>query len=229
MTGSSDPHAVVELDGLAVELLPEKALFIPELGLLAVSDIHLGKAETFARWGSGVPATVHHDDLERLSSLLRRTNAKELVVAGDLFHSRARSDWSYFSAWRSAHPDLTITLVRGNHDIMPEAQFEALGIVVRGELVCGGRLRFLHDPCARLLGLPPGMESPATFDICGHLHPAIRLPGVGRNLPKLPCFWLRRRDLILPAFGGFTGSSVIRPLPGQQVYAIAESKVLKLT
>ena len=218
----------VEVAGLEAQLFAERALFLPELAALIVSDIHLGKAETFARHGSGIPSTVHLEDLTRLTRLLERTKAVQLTIVGDLFHSRAKSDWGYFSEWRLGVQGIPITLIRGNHDVMPEGRFNELGVSVQDELVYENRIRFLHDPCKRLIGLPPGLDAPGTFDVCGHLHPAVRLPGAIRTRDKLPCFWIRRNDLILPAFGGFTGSSAIKALPGQQIYAISESKIMKL-
>ncbi len=46
--------------------------------------------------------------------------------------------------------------------------------------------------------------------LAGHLHPATRLAGPGHDRLRLPCYVLRGRQAILPAFGEFTGSAFMQ-------------------
>src|SRR4029453_9621770 len=46
--------------------------------------------------------------------------------------------------------------------------------------------------------------------LAGHLHPAVTLHGRGGDSVRLPCFWIRERLVVLPAFGAFTGGASIR-------------------
>ena len=55
----------------------------------------------------------------------------------------------------------------------------------------------------------------------------MRLSDEGETV-TLPCFWLGRHHGVLPAFGAFTGSAVVRPRPGAQVFVIAERKVVRV-
>ena len=41
--------------------------------------------------------------------------------------------------------------------------------------------------------------------VCGHVHPVIRLEGMGR----WPLFWLGERQTVLPAFSAFTGGHAL--------------------
>ena len=64
--------------------------------------------------------------------------------------------------------------------------------------------------------------------MAGHIHPAIRLKGKGKQSIQLPCFVFREHNAILPAFGSFTGTATIQAKPGDQVYAIADKQVIKV-
>jgi len=77
-----------------------------------------------------------------------------------------------------------------------------------------------------VLNHEPG-PSRVGYALAGHIHPAVRLAGEGETL-RLPCFWFARRYGVLPAFGAFTGSAVVRPKGGDQVFVIAEEDVLKV-
>jgi metallophosphoesterase superfamily enzyme len=55
----------------------------------------------------------------------------------------------------------------------------------------------------------------------------VRLSDEGETV-TLPCFWLGKRHGVLPAFGAFTGSAVVRPSRGDQVFVIAEQEVLRV-
>ena len=66
------------------------------------------------------------------------------------------------------------------------------------------------------------------YALAGHIHPAVWLTGCGDPGLRLPCFWFARRHGILPAFGAFTGSAVVKPRAGDQVFVIAEDEVVKV-
>ena len=68
-------------------------------------------------------------------------------------------------------------------------------------------------------------ETGDKFNICGHLHPGFRLNGDGKQQIKLACFFQSQNQLILPAFGTFTGKALMIPEPKDQVYVVADNKV----
>ena len=54
---STDPRSSPEVDfgGTRLRLLPERAAWVEDLGLLLVADMHLGKPQAFRRLGVPVP------------------------------------------------------------------------------------------------------------------------------------------------------------------------------
>ena len=65
-----------DLLGQSVCLLPEKAIYLPDSGSLLVSDVHLGKAETFQALGVPVAGQIrseeHTSELQSLTNLVCR-------------------------------------------------------------------------------------------------------------------------------------------------------------
>ena len=51
-----------------LRLLDDKALYLPDEEALLVSDVHLGKAETFQSFGIPIPNQMNEENLDRLRS-----------------------------------------------------------------------------------------------------------------------------------------------------------------
>jgi DNA ligase-associated metallophosphoesterase len=209
----------ITLAGERVTLLPERALFWPRTQTLFVADAHVGKAATFRAHAIPIPGGTTTDDLVRLSNALARTGAQRLVLLGDLFHAkvgRAEQTFSAVLAWRTAHAQLDITLVRGNHD------------KGAGDPPPEWRIACVDAPCVALpFVLQHHPEShEAGYVLAGHIHPAAQLIGAGRQRLKLPCFWFGSQVGVLPAFGSFTGSVIVAPRAGDQVYVVADDEVI---
>ncbi|MCB0373931.1 MAG: metallophosphoesterase, partial [Muricauda sp.] len=66
------------------------------------------------------------------------------------------------------------------------------------------------------------------FTFCGHIHPAVKLSGFGRQQLRLPCFFKSKNQMILPAFGEFTGTHALKPKKEDEVYVIVEDSVVKI-
>lgn len=187
--------------------------------MLIISDLHLGKSATFRKAGIQVPATVNNTDLEKLSLLLLEFTPELLLVTGDMFHHKINSDIASFKKWREQHADLKILLVKGNHDLLKEADYEALTISTCDKEFLCGPFRFIHDQ--------PQIAD-AYYNITGHIHPGVTMYGKSRQSLKLPCFYFGRTCAILPAFSVFTGLSKIKTEEGDQFYAITPTKVIAL-
>jgi len=206
----------VEVAGTPVQLLAERAVFWPAAGLLAVADLHWGKAETFHRFGVPVPAGVLADDLARLGRALARSGATHLVVLGDLLHGPAalvEGVVAEVTAWRHQWP-VAMTLATGNHDRTQGAPLPlppAWGIEAV-EAVRAGPFCFRHEPVAEA----------GAYVWCGHLHPMV---GLGRGV-RLPCFHLGTTVGVLPAFSAFTGGVGVRQRPGERCFGVAGGRVV---
>lgn len=212
-------------DGRALSLLPERAAWLAEAGLLLVADAHFGKGASFRRLGVPVPRGTTHANLARLDALVGRlTGVRELVFLGDFLHAasgRAPATLQALRAWRQRHARLAVTLVRGNHDDHagdPPAELE-MQVVDEPWLHAG--LALCHDPATA--------RPPHCYALAGHLHPAARL-GRGFDALRLPCFHARADAvLVLPAFGEFTGGALVRPAAGDRLYLVAGHQVLPHT
>ena len=69
----------VEVGGSRVQLLAQRAAFLPDRGMLLVADAHVGKASSFRRWGVPVPEATTDDTLTRLDALVTATGATQVV------------------------------------------------------------------------------------------------------------------------------------------------------
>jgi metallophosphoesterase superfamily enzyme len=105
-------------------------------------------------------------------------------------------------------------LVRGNHDILSARDYETLGIQTYAHCFSEGIFDFIHDPNDL------SESNQVRHRICGHLHPGIRLSGLGKQSLRLSCFHSTPEMTILPAFSKFTGLALIEPKKGDKVYAI---------
>jgi DNA ligase-associated metallophosphoesterase len=210
------------LGAQGVQLHPERAVSLPNRQVLVIADVHWGKATTLRAFGAPVPAGGTSADLRRLDAVLRRTEAKELIVLGDLAHSRHGWDQRALQpvlAWRDQWPDLQITLVRGNHDAHAGDPPPSLDIHCVDAPLFVGSLRCKHEP-------------PETahegFTLCGHLHPHVTLRGKGRDRVRLPCFVRGEHSLMLPAFSSFTGGGAWTPQEGDVAYAIVDDAIVSV-
>lgn len=207
--------------GARLQLLPHKAAFDPDLGLLLVADAHLGKAVSFRRLGVPVPAGTTLAALGRLDALLAETGAHEVVFLGDLLHSvraLAPGTLAEVLAWRERHPALRLTLVRGNHDAHAGDPPPALRVHCVDGPLRRGPWALVHEPQA--------VDS--AYALAGHVHPGVRLAGRARQQLRLPCFHFGPQCGVLPAFGEFTGLHVLPRGPGDAVYAVADDRVQAL-
>ncbi len=191
---------------------------------LFVADTHFGKTAAFRAGGVPVPEQTTARDLERVRSALARTGAERLVILGDFLHAKAgRTEpvRQTIDAWRADHASLDILLVRGNHDRNAGDPFEewAIRCVDPGHRF--GPFTLLHEP--------PEVEGAVIGGLAGHLHPSVRMldPGT-RSGVRLACFWRRPDYLVLPAFGSFTGTHVVRPRTRDEVCVCTDDGVLRV-
>ncbi len=214
----------VEAGGVRLQLLPERAAFVPALSTLLVADAHLGKAAAFRRLGVPVPEATTGATLARLTAAIERTGAARVVFLGDLLHSahgRRAATLDAVAAWRERHASLTLTLVRGNHDDRA------------GDPPPAWRVHCVDEPYALdgapglLLAHHPRPHADG-YVVAGHLHPAAVVGGAGPGWLRLPCFHFGPRCAVLPAFGAFTGLHVVARGADDHVFVVADDVVRRL-
>ncbi len=208
----------MQLADQSVMLLTERAMWLPFHRTLIVADLHFGKVNHFRRAGLPVPLKANHRNAERLIDLIQQHQPSTTYFLGDLFHSTYNDDWEVIGQIVRHFPSCCFELIRGNHDVLSEQQYRRHGIEVR-ESQRIGDLLLTHEP----------MEIRGdAINLCGHLHPAARLVGKGRQSILLPCFWLSRKRLVLPAFGSLTGFAAISPAEDDAVYLVTSEKIVEM-
>ena len=200
----------VGLGGEELVLLPQKAAFWPRERMLIIADIHFGKAAAFRSFGIPVPKGTTTENLQALEALIELTGANHVLFLGDFLHARAAhaaSTQAAMLAWRRRRCDLTLTLVRGNHDKHAGDPAGELGIDLVDEPYTVGPYSFCHHPDIAAPG----------YVLAGHVHPVYVLATRSDAL-RLPCFIAGPTRMILPSFGAFTGGHALKPEPGERIW-----------
>ena len=211
----------ISLGPTKVELLTGRAAFLPASKSLIVADLHLGKAATFRQRGLAVPEGSNASDLCRLRSIVDLKRPKQLVIAGDLFHSAdglSSSIVELFQEWL-CKLKLPVILTEGNHDRRSLFAHYRFPIDVSPLLKIDG-LTITHDPNDLWVG---------EYGMAGHLHPGIRIKEAPRQSIKIAGFLVRRsKHLILPAFSEFTGISPLKIGEKDQFFAEINGTISEL-
>lgn len=187
-----------------------------EKRMLLISDVHLGKISHFRKYGSALPGNAIFKNFVKLDNAVEYFNPESICFLGDLFHSTLNNEWDLFTDWVN-RTQLPVILVAGNHDIISPLKYEELGVTVVSEWTINGFL-LTHNP----------EEREDHYTISGHIHPAVLLAGAGRQFLKLPCFFRTPNQIILPAFGEFTGTYVMEPSEEDTVYVITKDIVVEV-
>src|SRR6201996_735441 len=178
------PAFPYRLRGQQLWLSPDRCIYWEEEESLILSDLHFGKTGHFRKAGIAVPQSVYREDLLRLLCQIQYFQPRQLLVVGDLFHSRENKELALFLKWREDFPDLNIHLIEGNYDILHEGWYKKAGIEVSRGVMAMGPFAFVHDITD---GTVTGKE--ASYFFSGHIHPGIRIRGMGRQSLQFPCFY----------------------------------------
>ena len=192
------PGVETSVHGVAAVCDPLGALYMPDAGILVVSDLHLEKGAAFARRGMMLPPYDTLATLTVLSADITRYDPKLVVSLGDSFHDRVGSA-HLPEAFRSLIAEMARgrewIWINGNHD--PDGTVDLPGTSA-DEMHYGG-LTFRHEPKG---GLQKG-------EIAGHLHPAATVRRREKSVRR-PCFATDGARLLMPAFGVMTGGLDLR-------------------
>ena len=179
----------------SLEMLPSRALLLPQTNELLICDIHLGKGEYFQQ--NGIPLTNNSDEqnLLRIKNIVKKYTPNKLIILGDLFHSKYSISESLKNKVEllAATLNIKIELIVGNHDI---------GCKVKNinflKFKRSSNFIFTHEPIEKF--------EDNILNICGHYHPKIYLKDSKDKL-SFRCFALdeKKHVFYLPAFGDLTG------------------------
>ncbi len=183
--------------GVAAEALPDGALWIESEGVLVVSDLHLEKGSAFASRGQLLPPYDTRATLKRLADIVARLQPAIVVSLGDSFHDGggpARMHDDDLGALDALVRATDWVWIVGNHD--PEIPATLGGRI--HETLRIGALTLRHEPTANGAG-----------EIAGHLHPCAKVSSRGRAV-RARCFATDGAQLVMPAFGAYTGGLNVR-------------------
>ncbi|MBB3388972.1 hypothetical protein FHT82_001695 [Rhizobium sp. BK275] len=194
MTGlAAIPGVETAIHGVAAVCDPLGALYLPDAGILVVSDLHLEKSAAFARRGMMLPPYDTLATLTVLAAVVSRYDPQIVISLGDNFHDRVGSE-HLPDAFRTLIVEMARgrewIWINGNHD--PDGTVDLPG-TCSDELYYAG-LTFRHEPRD---GLQKG-------EIAGHLHPAATVRRREKSVRR-PCFATDGDRLLMPAFGVMSG------------------------
>jgi DNA ligase-associated metallophosphoesterase len=198
-----------------------RTVFWEQEKILILSDLHLGKTGHFRKSGIGVPAAIMKEDMQRFVAAIQFYKPLLVVIVGDLFHSVENKEHELFLKWRNDLLHVPILLVRGNHDIVPDAWYKKAGIEVAENTWRKNSFTFVHH-------IEDAKENTAgEYIFSGHIHPAISIKGLGKQSLRFPCFYFGKTYAVLPAFGKFTGTHLLSLAKTDNAYAIVEDSVIQ--
>lgn len=198
------------------------AAFLPQRNILLISDLHIGKLNHFRKAGIGLPSVGEGINFDKISKLLLTYKPTKVLFLGDLFHSEESKIWKVFGHFLTQNERVEFILIKGNHDAYVGDQFsDFTNFTIKEELIIGSYI-FTHEP---LIFEKIPMNK---INICGHIHPAVKLKGKGRQTLVIRCFVFGTKQLIMPAFGEFTGNYVINPKKNDQLYGITNNEIFSL-
>jgi uncharacterized protein len=210
-----------------LSLLTERAVWHAPSRTLWVADVHLGKAATFRALGQPAPAGTTRENLNRLTALINSWRPDRLIFLGDLFHARqayTQTLLASFLEWRDQHRTVQMLLVRGNHDLRAGDPSCAMRIEITNEPHFSGEVEGRHHPLSE--GDAVRSDDMDRTVLAGHTHPTIRLQGPGRDSLSVPCFVLQGRQIIMPAFGEFTGGRRVNVTEGVEACAVTDAGLI---
>ncbi len=211
------PHTILQQTLL---LSANKTLFWENEKILILSDMHLGKSGHFRKNGIAIPQNIIKEDLVRLATDIQYFKPTQIIIVGDLFHSSYNKEHILFNEWVANYAHIHFMLVLGNHDVLPNNFYTDVALTVHKNVLCIGAFTFTHQ-------IPSLLQNNDTYYFSGHIHPAVIIKGLGKQSLSLPCFHFTEQQAVLPAFGRFTGTYIIKPSATDAVFMLANSNVIK--
>lgn len=195
-------------------------MYWQEHKILLFADVHFGKAAHFRKAGIAIPEQIHQSDLDRIKYLTRLYNPQRIIFLGDLFHSAYNNTWQTFENFWKKEIDIVPELILGNHDILDATHYSFLQLH-HGNLIIDPFI-LSHYPLETT-------ELSGYYNLCGHIHPSIRITGRAKQSLRVECFYFSKNHGILPAFGNFTGSfNMPVKSSDDKIFAVTNQKILQL-
>ena len=211
----------ISWNGHEFNLLADRAVFWNEQKTIFIADPHFGKASSFQYCGIPVPEENTLEDCERLTLLIEKTGAENVIFLGDFFHARSGKTneiRAILLNWRKKVQKTNLYLIRGNHDFNAGDPWPEL------------KIKSFNDPTT-LLGIEcrhlPVKYSENPY-LAGHIHPGFSFRGKGKSTIRSSCFVVNSKYIILPAFGSFTGLKNVKFAQGDQIFITNGDEIFEI-
>ncbi len=195
---------------------------IADLGLLiddtlVIADLHLGYEQSLNMDGIMVPKFQYQKILERILEILDKTNAKQVVINGDLKHEFGRitrQEWkeslNFIQFLKENFSD--VVLLKGNHDNFTKFIAQKTDLEVYESYALDEFIIMHGDKIPDNL-----MDNKEPTIIIGHEHPCIGIRN-GERLEKMKCFlkgsYKEKNLIVMPSFNFVTeGSDILHEKP----------------
>lgn len=200
-----------------------RTVFWEQEKILILSDLHLGKTGHFRKSGIAVPHAVMKEDMQRLVDAIQFFKPQQLVIVGDMFHSVENKEHELFLKWRNDLAHVNMLLVKGNHDIVPAEWYAHASMEITDRIFIKNDIAFVHH-----IEDARAEEKENFYFFSGHIHPAVSIKGAGRQSLRFPCFYFTKQFAVLPAFGKFTGTHLVKPAKNEKAFAVVNNNVMEV-
>jgi len=184
----------------------DKTVFFPELGILAVGDLHLGYELMLRQSGVGLPESQVDEIIEDLKKTFAKIKAlgfsiKKIIFLGDIKHyfgfeyNERRIFDEILNFLKNYFEDKDIILIKGNHDKMDYSGKKMKNYLIR-DGIC-----FVHGHIA----FPEIYDESVKTIVMGHIHPSVIISDRANvKREKFKCFLVgkfhNKKVIILPSF-----------------------------
>lgn len=184
----------------------DKAIFIPEKGILVIGDLHLGYEQMLRELGILVPEMQPKQLLKSLKRIMFEITTKNYKLKKVIFLGDIKHFFGYEKSERFLFRDIVnfllgyikdkdIILIKGNHD-----KFDFAGKKMKNYYIVDD-IAFVHGD----VEFTPIFDEKIKTIIMGHIHPSVILSDK-QNIKKekFKCFlvgnYKRKRVIVLPSF-----------------------------
>lgn len=179
---------------------------------IVISDLHLGYESSLNAAGLMIPRFQYKKILDKLKEILSKTEARKIIVNGDLKHEFDKISRQEFKEIENFIDFLKkefeeIILIKGNHDNFTCFIAENKGLNVYDYYSVENFLVLHGDKI-------PENEIEEDTIIIGHEHPSIGLRS-GERVEKIKCFlkgkWNLKNIIVMPSFNFISeGSDILQ-------------------
>ncbi|MEM4576266.1 MAG: metallophosphoesterase [Candidatus Nezhaarchaeales archaeon] len=214
----------IEID----RMLP--GLYLKDVGILVVTDLHIGYEQALQKQGIYVPRSTYPKMKQAISDMVEKIKPESIVMLGDVKHEfgiPTSQEWVEVKDMLKHLTDsnLKVHVVRGNHDNYIITILKKYGAELHDPMMIRGRYLMVHGH-KLLEELPREVE----VLLMGHEHPALAVRDSFGVKRKFKCFlkgfWKNVMVIVLPALSPLASGSTMNETPKNLLLSpILESQV----